>query len=87
MTITKTTIALAFALGFAGGCRVPADRATQVLEGAGYTQIQLGGRAWLRCSEDDSLARVFAAKGPTGQPVKGAVCCGLLAKNCTIRLN
>lgn len=84
---TRNTLLGAFALAFALGCTVPADRATQVLHGAGYTDVNLKGRAWFACSDDDTLATRFAAKGPTGQRVGGAVCCGMLAKNCTIRLD
>ena len=69
------------------GCTVPTTKAQRVLVGAGYTDIVLGGRAWFACAKDDTLASRFRAKGPHGQAVEGAVCCGALAKNCTIRLD
>lgn len=78
---------LAFIAGTIAGCTVPNSKARRILEGAGYTDIDLGGYAWFDCSEDDSLASDFTAKGPNGQIVHGAVCCGMLAKNCTIRLD
>jgi hypothetical protein len=77
---------LALALFGATACTVPQEKAEQVLQGAGYTEIVLEGPVVLRCSDDDQRSRFFRAKGPTGQKVEGAVCCGLLAKNCTIRL-
>lgn len=78
---------LALTLAVVAGCTVPADHAKQVLSGAGYTNIRLGGHAWWSCSDDDARSTEFKAKGPTGQSVSGAVCCGLLAKNCTVRLD
>lgn len=81
--------ALAFALSFglATACTVDGGHARHILESAGYTKINLGGHAWYACSDDDSRSTEFTAIGPTGQRVKGAVCCGLWAKNCTIRLD
>jgi len=56
----------------------------QALAEAGFTDIQVDGFAWLQCGKDDTYATAFRAKGPTGVPVAGAVCCGLF-KGCTIR--
>ncbi len=56
----------------------------QALTEAGYTDVDIGGYAWLQCGKDDTFATKFSAKGPTGVPVNGAVCCGWL-KGCTIR--
>lgn len=68
------------------GC-TDAGNAQRVLESAGYTNIQITGYDWFACSEDDTLSTGFTAIGPTGKPVKGAVCSGLIFKNSTIRLN
>jgi len=78
-------IAATAAILLLANCVVPEGRAERILSGAGYTEIDLGGYAMFSCSEDDTLKRSFKAKGPTGQPVEGAVCCGIAVKNCTIR--
>lgn len=80
-------LVLTFIAGLTTGCTVPPEKAQHVLKGAGYTDIKLRGRAWYDCGEGDGRATEFTAKGPNGQHVQGAVCCGLLAKNCTIRLD
>ena len=61
--------------------------ATKALEGAGYTDIKITGYSWFACGKGDTFSTGFVAKGPTGVPVKGAVCSGLLFKNATIRTN
>ena len=62
------------------------NHARTVLKKAGYSEIKTGGYAVFSCSEDDAYATSFTAKGPTGYPVTGAVCCGWF-KNCTVRLD
>lgn len=76
-------LALVCMVGLAG-C-TDEDAATSTLRGAGYTDIQFTGYGWFDCGGDDFSATSFRAKGPTGVPVEGAVCCGLMFKNCTIR--
>lgn len=68
------------------GCTKPESAARQ-LEAAGYTDIQLHGYDWFNCSKDDTFHDKFTAKGPTGKPVSGVVCSGLLFKGGTIRLD
>ena len=68
-----------------GACDVPAPQAKRILSGAGYSEIRLLGHAWFACGRGDTLSTAFSAKGPTGSPVEGAVCCGLFVKDCTIR--
>ncbi len=68
-----------------GACAADAERATRVLKGAGYTEIRLNGYPFFSCSDDDQFNVAFTAKGPTGEPAQGAVCCGWM-KNCTIRV-
>lgn len=67
-------------------CTEP-DRARSVLEGAGYTEIQMHGYDWLNCSKDDTYHDKFTAKGPTGKTVSGVVCAGLFFKGAIIRLD
>lgn len=76
---------VALALLLAQGCSTSTETATRVLTAAGYTNIRLTGYPWLACSDDDWLNYAFTATGPSGAPVEGAVCCGLV-KNCTVRL-
>lgn len=65
------------------GCTA-STRSLEALTQAGYTEIKLEGHAWFACAEEDVFATAFKAKGPTGVPAEGAVCCGTL-KGCTIR--
>jgi len=85
MTTTAKLVAMLCVSALAG-CTQP-DHARQVLESAGYTEIQMTGYDWLNCSEDDVFHDKFTAKGPTGRRVSGAVCAGLLFKGATIRLD
>jgi hypothetical protein len=61
------------------------DGARNVLQGAGYTDINTTGYKWFGCGEKDSYHTGFTAKGPTGVRVNGVVCCGMFFKGCTIR--
>jgi hypothetical protein len=74
------------------GCtNTEAETATRrALEGAGYTNIELRGFSWGGCAEDDVSCTEFAATGPSGISVTGAVGCrsslsGCSIKGCTIR--
>ncbi len=62
------------------------DGARRALEDAGYSDIQVGGYALFSCSDKDTFATKFTAKGPTHKPVSGAVCSGWF-KGKTIRLD
>ena len=66
------------------GC-LPENDSRRVLEGSGYTQIELGGMAVFGCSEEDDLSREFKAVGQGGKPVEGVLCGGFL-KGITIRM-
>lgn len=62
------------------------DSATvRTLQAAGFTDIQTTGWSPWVCGRDDSFETGFRAKNPHGQVVEGAVCCGFLAKGCTVR--
>lgn len=67
------------------GC-TNSSSAIKALEGAGYTNIEITGFRFFGCSEDDSFRTGFSSTGPTGKPVTGVVCGGLL-KGSTIRLD
>ena len=58
----QRTLIITFLAGMLAGCTVPTSKAQRVLQGAGYTDIALGGRAWFACSEDDTLSTRFHAK-------------------------
>ncbi len=64
------------------------ERATDVLEKAGYSNIEITGHDWNGCSDSDSTCTGFRAIGPSGRLVEGAVGCGRTAcsKACTIRI-
>lgn len=62
------------------------ESAVKALTSAGYSDITITGYGWFDCSEDDTFATRFKAKGPTGQAVEGTVCKGML-KGSTIRLD
>jgi hypothetical protein len=82
--VTMRTLILAAALALTG-CTSHND-AKRALEGAGYTNIELGGYAWFDCGRGDDFATEFKATGPTGKRVQGAVCTGWF-KGSTIRID
>ena len=68
------------------GCMSDGPKAKKVLTQQGYTDIAISG--WqFGCGEDDTYSTGFRAKGPTGHIVEGTVCCGLMFKGCTVRIN
>ena len=85
MKNTMLTI-LAFLLSLSACTAKDATR--DVLKDAGFTHIETGGYAFFMCSEDDTLKTQFTATAPdSDRRVSGAVCCGMLAKGCTIRFD
>jgi hypothetical protein len=72
------------------GCRIEDDEATRVITGYGYTRVELGSVGLFACASGES-SREFRAWGPgvggniDGRMVEGVVCCGLIAKACTLR--
>lgn len=82
MRLTHLLVICGLLLGVSA-CTAP-DRTVEVLDDAGYTDVQIEGYAWFDCSEDDVFQTEFIAKNPNGKVVDGAVCCGWF-KNCTIR--
>lgn len=79
-------LALAFGLVALAGC-TDSKNAERVLESAGYSDIQITGYSFFACSKDDTQSTGFKAKGPSGKPVSGAVCSGIVIKNSTIRID
>lgn len=84
--INPMSIALAVlvALGTTS-CYSETDARNALEAQGGFTDIQVQGRAWFSCSEDDFYATEFTATNSDGKRVSGAVCSGLLLKNATIR--
>lgn len=66
------------------GC-TDAGGAKRLLEAQGMTEVEITGYEPFDCSEEDTLQTGFRAKGPTGKPVSGTVCCGIVLRNCTVR--
>jgi hypothetical protein len=60
------------------------SRSREVLQRAGYKDIQITGYTPFYCGEDDHFSTGFKANNPRGQEVSGVVCCGVI-KGCTIR--
>lgn len=61
------------------------DDTIRTLRSSGYTDIVTTGWEPMSCSKDDTFETGFRAKNPTGQWVRGVVCCGLVFKGCTVR--
>jgi hypothetical protein len=77
---------LVFALAAGSGCTQGPDKIVQLLEAQGFTKVQKKGYDFFGCSEDDEFRTKFEAIGPTGKPVSGTVCSGIL-KKATIRFD
>lgn len=62
------------------------EHARHILEAEGYQEIKVkgGGHGW-SCGNDGS-ATGFEATPVGGRRVAGVVCCGLVSKACTIRV-
>jgi hypothetical protein len=72
---------------FLTACTPSNETSIRVLEDNGFTSVRLGGFAFFGCSEGDSLTMNFEAIGPTGRPVSGVLCCGMVFKSCTVRMD
>lgn len=66
-------------------CVSPSDT-RNALQAMGFTNIEVGGRAWFGCSEDDTFATRFTATNPQGHVVTGQVCSGPF-KGSTVRFD
>lgn len=61
------------------------NKARQVLEADGYTDVEITGYRPFKCSEDDNFNTGFKAK-KNGKVITGTVCGGFLKGN-TIRVD
>lgn len=62
------------------------ENTRNALDSAGYEDIEIkdeGG--WFACGKMDFYKTPFRATNPKGKEVEGVVCCGMWAKDCTIR--
>lgn len=57
----------------------------RALEAQGFTEIEFTGYKFFACGDDDTFHTGFRATNPNGQRVEGTVCCGWIAKDCTVR--
>lgn len=60
------------------------EKAVEVLQKQGYTNIEITGYEFGACAEEDVFHTGFIAVSPSGYAVGGVVCSGLL-KGSTIR--
>lgn len=63
------------------------NHADKILRAQGYTDIRTTGYRLFGCSEDDEVRTGFVAKSVNGTRVEGVVCCGLVLKSCTVRVD
>lgn len=73
------------ALAALAACTAP-DKATQVLEAQGFTEVRTTGYSPFACGKDDTFRTGFKAKSPSGREVEGTVCSGFL-KGSTVRFD
>ena len=55
-----------------------ADKATRVLHGMGYKNVEVTGYRFFACGDDYTFHTGFKAKGADGSDVTGTVCSGVL---------
>ena len=71
--------------GFNPWLQVDKPRSIAVIQAAGFTQIKTTGWVAFGCGKEDWYRTGFVAKNVHDKPVEGTVCCGLIAKQCTVR--
>jgi len=74
------------ALGWMRWPKVDSVGAVNTLTRQGYVDIEITGRSFWGCSEDDVWRTKFSAISPSGHAVRGVVCEGIL-KGSTIRFD
>lgn len=72
--------------GFNEVVRTDIDGASNTIENAGLTPVEVGGFSYFSCSEDDFWQTKFTATNQNGKEVSGVVCEGIF-KGSTIRYN
>lgn len=80
----KNKYIILFLTSFLFSCTAP-QKSERALQKAGFTKIKITGYKPFSCSEDDQFSTGFEANNSNNERVEGVVCCGLYAKNCTIR--
>ena len=83
LTLVEGIIITAIALIFAGIAwykwpKIDSAGTVNTLTRQGYTNIEITGRAFFGCSEDDVWRTKFSATSPSGHAVNGIVCEGIL---------
>ena len=78
--------AVLVAMVLTSGCTQP-QKAKQVVEGAGYSNVVITGWRPFAGSDDDTFKTGFRATDQRGKVVTGTVCSGLLFKGSTIRMD
>lgn len=70
------------------GCtnKASEERARDLLLSQGMTDVTMTGHRFFGCGEGDVFRNGFTAKSPTGIPVSGVVCGGLM-KGQTVRFD
>jgi hypothetical protein len=58
---------------------------SEALVKAGFTNVKITGWSPFSCGKDDTFSTGFEALNPQGVRVEGTVCCGMIAKDCTVR--
>lgn len=60
-----------------------------IVQSQGYTNVNIGDSAWMGCGKEDSVFTSvhFNALGVDRRPVSGVICCGLIFKSCTVRVD
>lgn len=80
-------IIMLLSIGMLCSCGVNNQDAINTLTNAGYHDVQIGGYAWIGCSNSDYFASHFTAvSNSTDKPVSGVLCSGML-KGMTIRFD
>lgn len=83
----KILLALALSSSLLGcGILTQPDKSQRILEGQGYTRVEITGYRFFACDDHDTFSTGFKAISPAGHEVTGVVCAGFLKKS-TIRLD
>nr|WP_086491256.1 hypothetical protein [Novosphingobium panipatense] len=87
--MSRAAIALGLAVfgivAASGGCSEDKAGMRAAVQDFGFTEVTLGGFAWLGCSKDDMFSRTWVGLSASGSRVEGVVCGGW-AKGYTVRI-
>jgi hypothetical protein len=76
---------VALALVMFGAACTDNVNTVRTLKAHGFTEIRTTGFEPFECSDSDTFATGFTARNVQGLIVRGAVCCGMMTKGCTVR--